>query len=62
MLFSQNCGPPHIAFALLQHHLGKLAGKAGADGSLPILLDRGIGPFVPIENGKLTPHFLLQFV
>ena len=62
MLLPQNGSLPHIAFALREHDLRNAAGETGAHSPLPVLLNGGVGPLVPMEDGKLTAHLLLERV
>ena len=62
MLLSENNGLPHIGLPLLQHGLDQITGKPGAHGPLPVLLNGGVGPHIPVKNGKFVSHALLEIV
>ena len=62
MVLPQNGRLAHIGLSLFQHDSGQLVGKPGAHGPLPVLLNRGIGPFVPMEYGEFTAHLFAEGV
>ena len=58
----QDRGLAHITLPLLQHDLGQLGGQRGAHDPLSVLDHGGVGPRIPLKNGKLTAHAAFQLI